>query len=115
GHTSQAVGDSCAAGWVDQIHPHLGHYMNAACEPTGTTGEWNAFSGNSGGWQDWSIDLSAYAGQQVEVSIAYASDWAFQGLGTWVDDAVVTVGGAVVDETSFETDTGAWTVPGAPQ
>lgn len=115
GNTSQVVGDSCPSGWVDELHPHLAHYMNDACEPTGTTGAWNAFSGNSNGWQDWSIDLSAYAGQQVEVSIAYVSDWATQGLGTWVDDAAVTVDGAVVNDTSFEADTGAWTVPGSPE
>ena len=51
------------------------------CTPTGTTRQWNAASGHSAGWEQWSIDLSAYAGKQVEVSIAYASDWSVQGLG----------------------------------
>ena len=32
-------------------------------------------SGNSGGWQNWSIDLSAYRGKQVEISIVFATDW----------------------------------------
>jgi hypothetical protein len=36
-------------------------------------------------WQQWSIDLSAYAGESVEISIAYASDWATQGFGVFVD------------------------------
>jgi hypothetical protein len=112
GHTTQETGDSCTDGWVDAIHPQLGHYMNAACEPTGTTGQWNAFSGNSGGWQDWTTDLSAYAGQQVEVAIVYATDWGTTGLGVWIDDASVTVDGATVSETSFESDLGGWTVPG---
>jgi hypothetical protein len=122
GHTSQSTGESCLSGWVEQVHPHLAHYMklvgegeNVTCEPTGTTGAWHAFSGKSGGWQDWSIDLSAYAGSQVEISIAYASDWATQGLGTWVDDATVTADGDLVSDTSFEADLGDWTVPGPPE
>ena len=100
GHTSQnlgdpAVGNSCSSGWhtdpVNEIHPFLAHYQtwngpDAACDPAGTTGDWNAASGRSDGWEEWSIDLSAYAGSQVEVSISYVSDWAVQGLGSFVDD-----------------------------
>ena len=70
-----------------------------ACTPTGTTGAWNAASGSSGGWEQWSVDLGAYAGKQVEVSIAYASDWSTQGLGVFVDDVVVSTGEG---STSFE-------------
>ena len=76
--------------------------------PTGTTGEWNGATGNSGGFQEWSIDLSDYAGEQVEISISYVQDFAFSGLGVFVDDAVVTDDGAVVDQTSFETDFGGF-------
>ena len=36
-----------------------------------------------------SVDLSAYAGSQVEVSITYAQDFATAGLGVFVDDAKV--------------------------
>ena len=79
--------------------------------PTGTTGEWNAASGNSGGWQQWQVDLGGYAGQQVEVSISYASDWATQGLGVFVDDIEVSTGQGT---TSFETGLDGWDVLGAP-
>ena len=41
------------------------------------------------------MSLDAYAGKQVEVSISYASDWATQGLGVFVDD--VTLPGRHVD------------------
>ena len=34
----------------------------------------------SQGWVQWSVDLSAYAGSQVEVSITYVSDWSTQGI-----------------------------------
>ena len=64
GNTSQALdpaAGSCADGWAapDGQHPFLAHYMNPdTCAPTGTSGEWNATTGNSGGYQDWEIDLS---------------------------------------------------------
>ncbi len=82
GHTTTATGQSCPAGWVE-LHPQLAHYQTwdgaNACTATGTTGAWNAASGNSAGWQEWSINLGAYAGETVEISIAYASDWAIAG------------------------------------
>ncbi|GAB3684564.1 M14 family metallopeptidase [Actinocorallia lasiicapitis] len=113
GHTTQETGDSCASGWRT-IHPFTEHYQGADCSPTGTTGAWNAASGPSNGWQEWSIDLTAYAGKQVELSISYVSDWGTQQLGVFVDDAVVTSGGATLSSTSFEDGLGGWTVSGPP-
>ncbi|MGW4210947.1 M14 family zinc carboxypeptidase [Lentzea sp. NPDC004789] len=114
GHTTTSTGQSCPAGWRD-LHPQLDHYqtLNAdgTCSPTGSTGAWNAASGGSGGWQNWDVDLSAYAGGQVEVSIAYASDWATQGLGVFVDDVAVTTGEGT---TSFESGLDGWAVTGPP-
>lgn len=115
GHTTTAPGDSCGEGWRD-LHPQLDHYQTRdgeaeTCTPTGTTGSWNAASGNSGGWQQWSVDLSDWAGGEVEVSIAYASDWSVQQLGVFIDDIVVSTGEG---STSFEGGLDGWTVPGAP-
>jgi len=116
GHTSQSTGQSCPAGWRT-LHPQLDHYQtlvpgdNPTCTPTGTTGSWNAASGDSGGWQQWHVDLAAYSGKQVEVSISYVSDWATQLLGDFVDDIVVSTGEGT---TSFESDLGGWQVPGQP-
>jgi hypothetical protein len=115
GHTTQATGESCVdgGGWRT-LHPQLDHYqtLNAdgTCSPTGTTGEWHASSGNSAGWQNWSVDLSEWAGGSVEVSITYASDWSTQNLGTFVDDVTLPDG----TSTSFETGLEGWSVPGAP-
>ncbi|HYH28217.1 MAG TPA: zinc carboxypeptidase, partial [Actinomycetota bacterium] len=113
GHTSTSTGDSCPEGWRE-LHPQLDHYqtLNAdgSCTPVGTTGTWNAASGNSGGWQQWSVDLTPYAGKQVEVSISYASDWSVQGLGAFIDDTAVSTG----QTTSFEDGLGGWTVAGSP-
>lgn len=116
GNTSQSTGQSCPAGW-NELHPQVDFYQTfvdeTTCEPTGSGGgEWNAASGNSGGWQQWSVDLDAYVGGQVEVSIAYISDWATQGLGVFVDDIEVSTGEG---STSFEGgDTAGWAVTGAP-
>jgi Zinc carboxypeptidase len=120
GHTGQETGSSCASGWTEELHNHLRHYQTydpageGSCTPSGTTGEWHAASGNSGGWQEWRIDLSRYAGKQVEISIVFATDWGTLTVpGMLVDDTTVSVGGANVAQTSFETDLGGWTVPGA--
>ena len=73
-------------------------------------GAWNAASGSSNGWQQWSIDLDQYAGKTVEISIAYISDWGTQNLGVFLDD-IAWPGGS----TSFEgTDTGGWQITGPP-
>ena len=112
---ARAAGRPRAAGWRT-LHPHLDHYQTfvggtpTSCTPEGTTGEWHAASGNSNGWQQWSISLDDYAGETVEISIAYISDWATQNLGVFLDD-FVWPGGA----TSFENgDTGGWESTGPP-
>ncbi|HEU5098186.1 MAG TPA: M14 family zinc carboxypeptidase [Roseiflexaceae bacterium] len=117
GHTSPSTGPqnpdlaSCPGGW-HELHPFLEHYQTfdgvGSCTSTGTTGTWNAASGRSNGWEQWSIDLSAYAGQPVEISIAYVSDWSVQGLGVFIDDTTISTGAS----TSFEDNLGGWTVTG---
>jgi hypothetical protein len=128
GHTSPDLGLSCPQIPMVELHPIVQHYetytgpaggsADATCDPVGTIGSpvgaWNAFTGNSGGFVPWKVDLSAYAGKQVEVSISYISDVGTQGLGVFVDDAKVTADGSVIDATSFEDGLGGWSVPGAP-
>jgi len=119
GHTSTDTGDSCPEGWIEDLHPFLAHYQTrdsgGSCTPTGTSGEWNAASGRSAGWEQWEVDLSAYAGREIEVSITYVSDYSVQGLGAFVDQIEVSTGEG---STSFEEDGNAmdgWTVPGQPE
>jgi hypothetical protein len=124
-HTTQSTGESCKpengpGGWRT-IHPFMDHYQtqdDAAadkCVPHGTTGDWWASSGNSGGWEQWSVDLAGpagrFAGKQIEVSITYVSDWSFQGLGVFLDDIAVSTGEGSTD---FETSDGGWATPDAP-
>jgi hypothetical protein len=113
-HTTQNTGLSCPSGW-NTLHPWLDRYQTitgpSTCDPVGTSGAWHASSGDSQGWQEWSINLNAYAGQMVDIRISYASDWATQGLGVFVDDVTLPDGSS----TSFEGgDTGGWAVSGPP-
>jgi Zinc carboxypeptidase len=114
GHTTQDTGDSCLAGWRD-LHPWLDHYqtLNAdgTCSPAGSSGVWHAASGPSSGWQEWEINLDGYAGDEIEISISYASDWSVQGLGVFIDDITLPNG----ESTSFESGDGGWTMPGQPE
>jgi hypothetical protein len=125
GHTSQDTGQSCpgsTSGWAAELHPHLTHYQTyipssgptvpATCTAKGTSGEWNAASGSSNGWQQWSIDVSKWANQTVEISIAYISDWGTQNLGVFLDDITLPDGSS----TSFEgSDMGGWQIAGPPE
>ncbi|HXV35050.1 MAG TPA: M1 family aminopeptidase [Gaiellaceae bacterium] len=116
GHTSQDTGFVCPF-WLE-LHPFLEHYQtpnaDGGCDPSGTTGVWHAVSGASGGYEQWSVDLTPFAGSTVDVSITYASDDIFQAPGVFVDDIVVSTGAG---STSFEDDgdtMDGWAVPGAP-
>ncbi len=116
GGTSTQVPTECEAGFFAALHPSLLNYLTigvGGCTPSGTTGDWNSFTGSSGGWFDAAFDLSAYAGSTVEVSISYVTDPASAGTGAFVDDTVVTIDGTST-LTDFESDSGAWTVPGPP-
>lgn len=116
GHTGQGVGNACP-GWL-ALHPFLGHYESddgaGGCTPEGTTGEWNSASGSSDGYEQWRVDLSAYAGQSVEIALTVATDDIVNYNGVYVDDVVVPGG---VGSTSFEADADpldGWAASGPP-
>ena len=115
GHTSQQTVNVCPT-WLE-FHPFLAHYQTATdegCDPEGTSGAWHAATGQSGGYEEWRIDLSEYAGETIELSLSYAVDQSVALPGVFVDDIAVP-GGA--GSTSFEDDgdtLDGWTTPGAP-
>jgi Immune inhibitor A peptidase M6 len=115
GGTSTAPPAECAAGFLLDLHPFLANYLGGAdCTEPGATGTWNSFTGSSNGWTEAGVDLSAYAGQQVEVSISYVTDPFVSDVGVFVDDTRVVVNSAVVEQDGFEGATSAWTVGGPP-
>ena len=103
GRTSSGPPTTCADGFLLALHPFLSHYLTPGrpCAATGTTGSWNAFTGESGGWVDAAFDLSAYAGQSVDVKVSYVTDavdvGVAGGIGVFVDDTRLTVGGTTVE------------------
>ena len=116
GHTSQAVGNICP-GWLT-LHPFLTHYqtgnVDGTCTPSGTSGTWWAATSASDGPEQWQVDLTPFAGRDVEVSISYASDQVVQTSGLFIDNVQVSTGEG---NTSFEPDGDqfdGWTAPGAP-
>lgn len=117
GRTSTAVPAECDAGYFIAAHPALKRYLtlgDGGCTASGTSGQWNSFTGASAGWQEVSFDLSAYAGKRVEVSLSYITDPGSGGRGVLADNASVVIGGNAVETEGFETSLGAWSVPGPP-
>jgi hypothetical protein len=102
GHTSATTDGICYG--ASTVHPFLTHYVTpqpASCTPSGTTGTWQGASGSSDGYEQWSVDLSRYAGRRVELSLAYVTDEIFALPGVAVDDVTVSTGAG---STSFEAD-----------
>ncbi|MGW0663173.1 M14 family zinc carboxypeptidase [Streptodolium elevatio] len=116
GRSSQAAPAECEAGFYLKDHPFLAHYLTLTnpCTPSGTSGAWNAFTANSGGWQSVAFDLSPYAGKQIEVSFSYVTDPSAGGTGVFVDDTKIVTAGGVLESEGFEAGLGPWTLAGAP-
>ena len=102
-----------AGGFLLQLHPFLARYLGGAdC----TEGPWHAFTSGvfPSGWHEVAVDLTPFAGQQVEVSISYVTDPATGGVGAFVDDTEVVENGAVTEADGFEGATSTWSVGGPP-
>lgn len=117
GNSKTTVPAECEAGFLLDEHPFLTHYLTPGnpCANTGTSGAWNAFTGSSSGWKAVDSDLAAYAGKQVEISISYVTDPSTGGIGAFVDDTALVVGGTRTQQDGFEGATSTWTVQGEPE
>ncbi|HEU4965490.1 MAG TPA: immune inhibitor A domain-containing protein [Bacilli bacterium] len=54
------------------------------------------YTGSSNGWLHQTVDLSAYAGQQIQLQFRYITDWGSNEEGFFVDNVKVTQDGATV-------------------
>jgi hypothetical protein len=102
GHSLTDTGAVCV--YAPDLHPFLLHYVTPGadtCADTGASGGWSAASGGSEGYEQWSIDLSRYAGRSVEISLSAVNDQSITFAGAFVDDVVVSTGAG---STSFEDD-----------
>ena len=68
--------------------------------------------GDSEGYEEWDVDLTPWAGMQVDIAIAYVQDPGWGGVGVAVDDVRVVRDGTVVDTEDFENGLGDWHADG---
>ncbi|MDA0142176.1 M14 family metallopeptidase [Solirubrobacter deserti] len=120
GRSINTVPAECNAGYLLALHPKLRHYLTGppntpGCTNTGTTGAWNAITGSTNGWQQVAYDLSAYAGSVVEIHISYVTDPSTGGIGAFVDDTRLAVGGVEQQKDGFESRGSSWLVQGEPE
>ncbi|MBM7503034.1 immune inhibitor A domain-containing protein [Agromyces aurantiacus] len=66
-------------------------------------------TGDSHGWVHQYVDLSAYAGQTVQVRLRLATDAAYQDRGWFSDDFSLTSGGTTVWSDDVESGANGWT------
>jgi hypothetical protein len=104
--------------YVFASHPFLANYMtdngDGTCTSGGSSSGWNAATGASDGYELWTIDLSSFAGTDVEISLTYANDDSIEFNGVTIDD--IDVPGTAGD-TGFEDDGDAadgWVATGPP-
>lgn len=67
------------------------------------------YNGESGGWKQETVDLSAFAGQKVTLRFEYVTDAAVNGEGFLLDDISLPEAGYSAD---FENDEGGWQAQG---
>ncbi len=95
-----------SSGGVYQVLDPDGGYPSGYVDALGERG----FTGSSGGWREAVFDLSAWAGQTVDLRWRFASDGSVQHLGWYLDD--ITVGWA--DRTAEFEFSPAAPAPGEP-
>jgi hypothetical protein len=80
-------------------------------DPSGNSYGWgyNGLSGGDGSWIMESVDLSAYAGEIIQIRFEYITDAAIHGEGFLLDDVSIPEIGYDAD---FEEDDGGWVAEG---
>ena len=90
-----------------------GNVVTTSEDPNGNLaafgGKKNGLTGSSDGWRHDYVDLSAYAGEDVQVRLHYATDAAFQERGWLADDFSLTNGDTTVWSDDLETGADGWT------
>ncbi|HSO27754.1 MAG TPA: hypothetical protein VLS48_06760 [Anaerolineales bacterium] len=77
-------------------------------DPSGNSYGW-AYNGQSGGWIEETVDISALAGQEALLRFEYVTDAAVNGEGLLLDDIAISEIGYFSD---FESDAGGWEADG---
>jgi hypothetical protein len=77
-------------------------------DPSGNSYGW-AYNDVTNGWMQEDVDLSAYAGKEIQVRFEYVTDAAVNGEGMLIDDIRID---AIDYFTDFESDDGGWEAAG---
>ncbi|HSV86058.1 MAG TPA: hypothetical protein VLH85_05750 [Levilinea sp.] len=77
-------------------------------DPSGNSYGWG-YNGESGGWVQESVDISRFAGRQVQLRFEYVTDAAVNGEGLLLDDIAIP---HINYFTDFEKDDGGWAASG---
>jgi len=77
------------------------------------SGEWNGFTGNSGGWVHVNMDLSQFAEHDITIYFRSWQDGAFTLQGMYVDDVAIDFATGTDYFCDFESDADGWTSPAA--
>ncbi|HJS18075.1 MAG TPA: hypothetical protein VJ785_04975 [Anaerolineales bacterium] len=73
-------------------------------DPSGNSYGWG-YNGQTNGWVTETVDLSQFAGQNVQIRFEYITDQALNGQGLLLDDVRVD---AIDYQSDFEADDGGW-------
>jgi immune inhibitor A len=77
-------------------------------DPSGNSYGWG-YNGESGGWVQEQVDISRFAGKEVQLRFEYVTDAAVNGEGLLLDDIAIPQIGYFTD---FETGDGGWFADG---
>jgi len=77
-------------------------------DPSGNSYGWG-YTGATNGWVQETIDISQYAGQNVQIRFEYITDAAINGEGLLLDDIAID---AIGYQSDFETDDDSWDARG---
>lgn len=77
-------------------------------DPSGNSYGW-AYNGVTNGWMEETVDLSAYAGKEIQIRFEYVTDAAVNGEGMLIDDIRID---AIDYASDFEADDGGWEAAG---
>ena len=101
------------------LHPFLAHYQtdngDGTCSPAGTTGDWNAATGSSGGYEQWSSTSRPTPAATSRSPSRYASDDADPAARRRSSTTSSSPPGRARPRSRTTANTfDGWTVPGAP-
>ncbi|MBS1673408.1 MAG: immune inhibitor A [Actinobacteria bacterium] len=103
--------------WTEQqVRDDAGEFVTTPADyadPNGRMKDYGGkkygLTGDSGGWRHHNVDLSAYAGQNIQIRLRQLTDAAYQDRGWFSDDFSLTAGGATVWSDDVESGDNGWT------